>query len=149
MMPLLVLVIAAISPSSIHVDARDYPLPGQGIAAFAAMEQALVRGFDDLCGDTFCEGDYSNLRALQLRCAVAARSGIVTACAWSFAGSHATVIGNDPLPVVDARTWICRLPIAPATPLPVLLSTLSGRDALHTRLPGRDISTYDALTDCL
>lgn len=131
------------------VDARDYPRPGEGVAAFTAMERALVRGFDGICGDTFCEGDYSNLRALQLRCAVHQATGAVSACLWSFAGSYADIgDGSGPTPVIEARTWVCQLPVLPGTPLPVLLDMLSGHDALDTRLPGRGISPYEALTEC-
>jgi len=133
-----------------QIDARDHPRPSEGTAAFSVMERALVRGFDAICGDTFCEGDFSNLRALQLRCAVQRTSGAVTACVWSFAGSYAYVdTEGEAAPVVEARTWACRLPIVPGTPLPVLLSTLSGRDALDTPLPGSRQTPYEALTDCL
>jgi len=133
----------------VHVDARDHPAPGEGAAAFDAMERALVRGFDYICGDTFCEGDHGNLRALQLRCAVNQTDGRVQGCLWSFAGSYAWVERDSPLPMADARTWACPLPLVPGTPLPVLLALLSGRDALDTPLPGSGRSTYDALTDCL
>lgn len=148
------LALLAVAPlhADIHVDARDHPTPGAGEVAFAAMEHALVRGFDDICGDTFCEGDYGNLRALQLRCAVIQDTGGISECLWSFAGSHAWVSGGDALPEVDSRTWACRLPVVPGTGLPMLLALLSGPDALDTPLPctGRACpSTYDALTDCL
>lgn len=138
------------APVDAHVDARDHPTPAQGRAAFAAMEQALVRGFDDICGDTFCEGDFSNLRALQLRCAVVHHSGALSSCLWSFAGSHASVgSGDEGLPVVEARVWACPLPVVAGTPLPLLLATLQGREALDTPLPGTGTSAYDALVDCL
>lgn len=152
MLATLVVCVAASAPvnAAVHVDARDHPAPGQGRAAFARMEQALVRGFDDVCGDTFCEGDYANLRALELRCSVVAGSGVVVACAWSFAGSAAWVDATDAAPRVDARTWVCPLPVGPGTPLPLLLSTLAeARDALYAPLPGSGISAYEALTRCL
>jgi hypothetical protein len=132
-----------------HVDARDYPAAGQGEAAFAVMERALVRGFDDICGDTFCEGDYGNLRALQLRCAVSRDGGTVAGCLWSFAGSYAYVSPADALPSIEARTWACPLPVVAGTPLANLLERLSGLDALDTPLPGTGVSSYEALTDCL
>ena len=146
----LLLIITAPWASSDHVDARHHPSPEEGAAPFAAMERALVRGFDDICGDTFCEGDFGNLRAMQLRCSVDRAAGTVTACVWSFAGSYALVReGDDPAPVVESRTWACHLPVVPGTPLPLLLATLTGRDALDTPPPGSHISTYQALTDCL
>lgn len=146
---LLVGLLASPVEAGSFVDARDHPAPGAGTAAFAVMERALVRGFDDICGDTFCEGDYANLRALQLRCAVEAGSGVVSACLWSFAGSHASVDPLRAMPQVDARTWVCPLPLAAATRLSDLLQALSGEGALDMPLPGSRVSTYDALTECL
>ena len=142
------MLLLALAPVT-YVDARDYPGAGEGEAAFAVMERALVRGFDDICGDTFCEGDFGNLRALQLRCAVRSDSGAVAACLWSIAGSYAYVSPVAALPSVEGRTWACRLPVVAGTSLTTLLERLSGPDALDTPLPGTGISTYDALADCL
>lgn len=132
-----------------YVDARDYPRPGQGHGRFRALEQALVRGFDNICGDTFCEGDYYNLQAMRLRCSVHARSGRLGQCVWTFAGSNAWVAPADGSITVDARDWACALPLAPATPLALLLDTLRGDDAIDQPLPGTRTSTYDSLTSCL
>lgn len=146
----LLLALAASWAPSGHVDARHHPSPEEGAAAFAVMERALVRGFDDICGDTFCEGDFGNLRAMQLRCSVDRAAGTVTACTWSFAGSYAFVLeGAGPAPVVESRTWACPLPVVPGTPLRLLLAALSGREALDTPLPGSRQSPYEALADCL
>lgn len=140
---------AAASASAVHVDARDYPAAGAGRVAFEQMERALVRGFDNICGDTFCEGEYSNLRALQLRCAVKRDDGTVTGCLWSFAGSYADVARNDPVPEVNARTYACALPVVAGTPLSWMLTELSGEEAVDTPLPGSGRTSYEALTDCL
>lgn len=144
-------VLLAVAPfaAGSHVDARDYPSAGAGEAAFAVMERALVRGFDYICGDTFCEGDYGNVRALQLRCSVRSNSGALAGCLWSFAGSYAYVSPADALPSVQARTWACHLPVVPGTPLAALLERLRGPDALDAPLPGTNVSSYEALTDCL
>lgn len=148
-LPWLLLAALPSQAMSLQVDARDHPAPGAGRVAFDRMERALVRGFDAICGDTFCEGDYGNLRALQLRCAVSRATGHVVECRWSFAGSYAWVRGEAALPVVEARTWACRLPIAPGTPLADLLALLDGDEALDAPLPGSGLSAYDALAGCL
>lgn len=134
-----------------YVDARDYPTPAQGWARFRAVEALLVRGFDDICGDTFCEGEYSNLQALRFRCSVQQASGRVQACAWTFTGSTASVDSSTGQIEVDARTWTCPTPLLAGTPLELLLATLeqAREDALHTPLPGTPDSIYDGLTDCL
>jgi len=50
------------------IDARSYPTPATGRERFLALETRLVRGFDEVCGDTFCEGEYHNLQSLRFRC---------------------------------------------------------------------------------
>lgn len=132
-----------------YVDARDYPGPGQGGVRFGALEQALVRGFDDICGDTFCEGEYYNLQAMRLRCSVHVASGRVGECRWTFAGSNMDVDAATGAVTVDARDWACRLPLASYTPLPLLLNTLQGQDAIDTALPGTSTTVYEGLTTCL
>lgn len=131
------------------VDARNYPRPGQGQARFGAMEQALRHGFDNICGDTFCEGEYANLQAMQLGCSVHAASGRLHECVWTFAGSTASVDARSGKVQVDARGWACRLPLAPDTPLGVLLDTLQGPEAIDARLPGTHTTVYEGLTGCL
>ncbi|WP_244880176.1 hypothetical protein [Stenotrophomonas rhizophila] len=132
-----------------YVDARDYPGQGQGGTRFRALEQALVRGFDDVCGDTFCEGEYYNLQAMRLRCSVHAASGRVGECRWTFAGSNMDVDAATGAVTVDARDWACRLPLAAQTPLPRLLATLQGPEAIDTVLPGTATTVYEGLTTCL
>ncbi|MCF7752267.1 hypothetical protein KQ945_16020 [Bacillus subtilis subsp. subtilis] len=132
-----------------YVDARDYPGQGEGGARIRALEQALVRGFDDICGDTFCEGEYYNLQAMRLRCSVHAASGRVGECRWTFAGSNMAVEAVTGAVRVDARDWACRLPLAPYTSLPVLLDTLQGQEAIDTVLPGTATTVYEGLTTCL
>lgn len=132
-----------------YVDARDYPGQGQGGTRFRALEQALVRGFDDVCGDTFCEGEYYNLQAMRLRCSVHAASGRVGECRWTFAGSNMDVEADTGAVTVDARDWACRLPLAAQTPLPRLLATLQGPEAIDTVLPGTATTVYEGLTTCL
>lgn len=131
------------------IDARTYPTQPAGWERFRAVEARLVRGFNDICGDTFCEGEYHNLQALRFRCSVEAASGRVQECVWTFTGSTARVDTATGRIAVDARTWACRAPLAATTLLPVLLQTLEQDDALHVALPGTPDSIYDGLTACL
>ncbi|MBU2049466.1 hypothetical protein [Stenotrophomonas rhizophila] len=131
------------------VDARTYPTQAVGWERFRAVEARLVGGFNDVCGDTFCEGEYHNLQALRFRCSVEAASGRVEECVWTFTGSTARVDAASGAIVVDARTWACRAPLAANTQLPVLLQTLEQGQALHAPLPGTPDSMYDGLTECL
>lgn len=134
-----------------YVDARLYPDPTSGWERFRNVERALVAGFDDVCGDTFCEGEYYNLRPMRLRCAVEQASGQVAGCTWTFVGSNTTVLGDGRIDV-DLRSYACTLPLAAGTPLEGLLQALESvppRDAIDVPLPGTTTSVYDGLTGCL
>jgi hypothetical protein len=68
------------------VDARFYFQEPEAIDAWYALTTKLRRNFDDVCGDTFCEGDYSNYESLGFRCSVDDR-GVIGSCVWLFAAS--------------------------------------------------------------
>lgn len=131
------------------IDARSYPTPTAGRERFLALETRLVRGFDEVCGDTFCEGEYHNLQSLRFRCSVNAADGGVEECVWTFTGSTAQVDGSSGRIIVDARSWACPVPLAARTPLPILLQALEQDDPLHVRLPGTTTNLYEGLTGCL
>ncbi|KAF1014672.1 MAG: hypothetical protein GAK31_02159 [Stenotrophomonas maltophilia] len=142
---------AATATAPAYVDARLYPTAA-GWERFLAVERALVRGFDNICGDTFCEGEYHNLRALRLRCSVHAGSGAVASCHWTFVGSNAGAAADDGRIQADMRNYDCRLPLAPGTPLEQVLAALEGAgpdDVLDIPLPGMPRGTYGVLVDCL
>ena len=132
-----------------YVDALHYPSNEQGWDVFHDLEQRLVRDFDDVCGDTFCEGEFSNLQALRYRCSVRKADSVMGQCVWIFAGGNAEVNEATGKVMVDARTWACRTPLAPNTPLASFYSALSGNDPIHARLPGTSTTVYEGLTDCL
>lgn len=145
------LVAGAAQAGPLYVDARDHPTAGAGNERFLAAERRLVRGFDNICGDTFCEGQYYNLRAMRLRCSVQQATGGVGDCVWTFAGSYTWVQQAGQIEV-DHGSYACRLPLAPGTPLEQLLQIWeagSADDALDATLPGSTFSTYEALTECL
>jgi hypothetical protein len=113
------------------------------------LSRALQRDFDQVCGDTFCEGDFSNLASLAFRCSVAVRTGALKSCLWLFAGSYETVTPSNGIIHPVARIFQCRIPVQGtlATLLDALL--VDGTDVIHRPLPGQTTSVYDALTGCL
>ncbi|HIE5094475.1 hypothetical protein WG628_17490 [Stenotrophomonas maltophilia] len=132
-----------------YVDLIDYPQQEANWDRFFALEGRLQRGFDTICGDTFCEGEYSDIRALRLRCSVDAARGTVHECLWAFAASDLQVSRADGAIVVRQPTWLCRLPLQPGTPVEVLHAALAARDPLHDPLPGTSQSVYDGLVGCI
>ncbi|WMJ70405.1 hypothetical protein [Stenotrophomonas sp. 24(2023)] len=152
LMACLVLALPATQAAPAYVDARLYPSQAAGWERFRAVERALVRGFDNVCGDTFCEGEYYNLRPLRLRCSVQAVTGVLAGCLWTFTGSNAGVERRSGRITVDVRHYACALPLAAGTTLEALLQALEAAppgEALDVPLPGTRQTVYDGLVDCL
>lgn len=132
-----------------YVDAVDYPEKEQGWEAFHGLETRLVKDFDEICGDTYCEGEFSNLQALRYRCSVRQADSLIGECIWTFAGSNAAIDGATGKVMVDARTWACRTPLAPQTPVATFYSALSVARPILAPLPATATSIHEGLSNCL
>ena len=115
-------------------------------SAWTKATHALVDVFEDICGDTFCEGDYPDISPLGFTCAVDSRTALVSTCAWSFALADTSA---DALGAVDARTSTATCTFPVDAPVADFVAALSVADALHATLPGKTPRIYDALGDCL
>ncbi|MDB4954418.1 MAG: hypothetical protein JWO36_1987 [Myxococcales bacterium] len=130
--------------STVYMNILDFS--GTNVDAWTSARQKLDQEFNDLCGDTFCGGDYANLTPLSLTCSVTSKTGKIHDCAWTFAGSLAAVGAKTATISIDAPTFECHIqPKTTAAHLVDLLS--SSTDAIHVPLPGTT-SIYDALGDC-
>ena len=125
-------------------------LTGDDFERWFELKRQLRHDFDDICGDTFCEGDYTNLQSLSVRCSVSVATGAFKSCIWLLAGSYESVRPATGSIEVNRRFFRCTLPLAGA-PQPVLEALLAAGDtpALQRPLPGSERSLYDALGDCL
>ncbi|WP_058835285.1 hypothetical protein [Luteimonas abyssi] len=119
------------------------------INAWFRMTWELARDFDQICGDTFCEGEYTNIEALRFTCSVHLASGRIASCAWSFAASHEEVDLRTGALTIEVPTWQCVAPLAPGTTVEALLAAVDGVAPLYAPLPGAGRSIYDGLSDCL
>ncbi|URL58823.1 hypothetical protein IM816_01480 [Luteibacter flocculans] len=132
-----------------YVDALDWPTRDAGTASFGEAEDRLNMAFDRLCGDTFCEGDYSNLTPLQLSCSVDATKATLKQCLWVFAGSHASVNPKSGAVQATAKLFKCKLLLAKDTPVDAFYEVMTGGDPLNDKLPMTNHSVYDGLLGCL
>jgi hypothetical protein len=133
------------------VDAASYFTSSAEIDAWYELLRALNDDFDVVCGDTFCEGDFSNYQPLRLRCSVEEHAGTIGRCVWVLAASNEEIAASTGDIEVDARIFLCEMPIAPHTAVTDLVEALSapsGR-AIDAALPGTDRSLYDGLVECL
>lgn len=133
----------------IYVDAASYLQDEADFEAWFTLRRRLRLNFDAICGDTFCEGDYTNIQALRYVCSVQRLTGRVGQCAWSFAASEETVDPAHGRIGLDAPAWLCRSPLAPGTTIEALLDALQGEEPLYAPLPGTALTLYDGLVDCL
>lgn len=114
--------------------------------AWHSINSKLQGEFRRVCGDTFCEGEFSNLTALRLYCSVTSKHATIHDCAWAFTASRHEVDTVTAAVIPNAVTYQCHF--KPETTGPALIALLQGSDdALHAALPGMG-SIYDTLGDC-
>lgn len=140
---------AAAAPRAGYSDlSHQWREPAQVEAWYGAMSR-LRRDFDQICGDTFCEGEYSNIHALRFVCSAEPWSGLVGRCVWVFAASQEEIDPATGQVEVRARHWSCPVALSPLTRAKTLLAALDVERPLYAPLPGVGRSIYDGLIDCL
>ncbi len=129
-----------------YVDARDY-VKGTQVDAWYNITWKLKRNFNQICSDTFCGGEFSNIEALRYVCSVDKASGRVGMCTWTFAASDETANPVNGQIIVQQKFWQCRTPLPPRTTIEGLMTALAGNDPLHATLPGSNRTIMDGLID--
>jgi hypothetical protein len=119
------------------------------IDAWYGITNALRHDFDDICGDTFCEGDYSDIVALRFVCSADAATGEIGQCVWSFAASDERIGARRGRVHAAIPGWRCVSPLAPHTTVRELLAALAVAHPLRAPLPRTGATLYDGLSDCL
>jgi hypothetical protein len=133
---------------STYGDALDSQGTDQG--QWIGMTQALRAGFDDVCPDTFCSGDYSNMQALRFVCSVRDTTGTIRDCKWLLGGSYSLVDAKTGAVAVTPKSWRCTVPVkGKANDLAAALTAPGDTRAIDRVLPGTTKSAYGVLLDCL
>lgn len=136
-----------------YVSARDYYASAAGLDRWSKTVANLKAGFDRVCGDTFCGGDFGDLQAVDFSCAITKSTGNVKSCAWTFGGSWHLVPEKGGQLDVHSSTFRCDVPVKGT--LSQLISTLTAPtqwwedEYLRLPLPGTTATAYDALLGCL
>ena len=140
-------------PTPVYVAATDYYVTAASRAKWAAAQKALLDGFNNVCGDTFCGGDFYNLQSLGFESSVTKSTGNIKTCSWVFGASKYPDIAKTGKLVETVQTWKC--PVAVKGTLPALITTLTAAlppgspVPIDRALPGETTSAYDALGGCL
>lgn len=141
--------LSADATATTYVEALDYwKAPGDR-AAWQAMIKKVEHEFDDVCGDTFCGGDYSNLTSLGFTCSVTSQRGSTHECVWTFAGSSHLVKASTGTVAASVASFQCRIELkSSARALLTLLGQAGGDPSIRRVLPGTTQSLYDVVGDC-
>jgi hypothetical protein len=140
----------SVASGTTYVEASDYYRSDAYRAEWEKAKAALKFGFDQVCGDTFCGGDYGNMQSLAFVCSVTRSSGNIKECAWLFTGSYALPTKTGAMPVSE-KSWRCEVPVKGTVSqlMSVINATNVTDDVLHRALPGGSATAYDALLNCL
>ena len=133
-------------------------LTGPKLVAYQSAVQKLKSGFDDVCGDTFCEGDYSNLTSMEITCSMDPKTETMAACAWTFAGVASQVNARTgTINTQNKKFMVCAIDVSHVS-LTEFSSAISNylkasdsqaRNALDVIFTGKTKSTYDQLSACI
>ncbi|MGJ4731021.1 hypothetical protein [Luteimonas sp. SDU101] len=141
--------LAAAADDRAYGDATEYFQTDEQYEAWFTSTRNLRRDFDWICGDTFCEGEYTNIQPLRYRCSVHRLTGRIGMCVWTFAASHEEIAQATGRIGVQRAFWQCRTPLAAGTTIDQLLAALAVDEPLYAPLPGLQRSVMDGLIDCL
>ncbi len=140
---------AAPAHESPYVEVSAYLQADADIEAWYALRHNLKRNFDDICGDTVCEGDYSNIESLRYTCSVHRVTGRIGMCGWTFAASDEAIEPVHGRIVARTHGWFCRSPLVAGTTIESMLQALQGESPLYAALPSSSTTLFDGLVDCL
>lgn len=132
-----------------YVEMRNYLPTSQEQDAWRNTRYALKREFYDICGDTFCSGEFTNIESLNYRCSVNTSTGTIGECVWVFAASDEDVDPNSGKVVVKPRVWQCVSPLAPSTSAQELAAVLASTNPMQVTLPRTNTNLHESLTNCL
>jgi hypothetical protein len=133
-----------------YAEIFDYLTGSAQFDTYLSVVQTLNQNFADICGDTYCGGDYSNLTPLQFTCSVTEKTGTIEKCMYIFAGSYSTVSKSTGKLTINSKTFNCPIPVTgKASDLITLLSAAGTTEPLNRPLPGSNMSIYDSLGTCL
>lgn len=136
-------------PPPTWIDAGSYLQDDDQIDAWYALARNLRRNFDEICGDTFCESEYTNLQSMRFTCSVHRVTGRIGDCGWTFAASAETIDPRRGRIHAETPGWLCLAPLAPGTSIESLLQALQGGEPLYATLPRTHRTLFEGLVDCL
>lgn len=141
---------SAIAQEPRYVDVSAYPLSDEHYDAWIGLRIGLKQDFDYICGDTFCEGEFTNIESLRFNCSVERATGRIGMCGWVFAASNEEIAPlTGRIRVTDRGFWHCRMPVVGGTSIEQFIEALQVDEPLYAPLPMTTDTLMDGLIDCL
>ncbi len=131
---------------TVYVDLGDFVSGDADIDRWIQIRRGLDDEFDQICGDTFCGGDYSNIYSLGFTCSVSSKQGRMRECVWPFAASQELVDGATGAIASSVASFVCRM--RPSSTVRHFLPAFGDGDFLEAQLPGLEGTVYEQLFDC-
>jgi hypothetical protein len=142
---------ASTPPAPIYGFATDYLTTEDQTSAYYTGVAALVNSFNEVCGDTFCEGEYSNLASLDFTCSIKIKDRSLTECLWSFVGTVPHVNATTgKVTETNRKIFTCKIDVA-GIKLDDFVQALVAKNqsAFYDAPFVNKKAIYDQLTHCL
>lgn len=119
-------------------------LGGTDLTNYLALRTKLNNDFLDICGDTFCDGDYGAFQPVQLDCSMSKNTKKMAQCEWTFAASIEYVNGYSAKVTSDVGVVTCTIPVKGlATDF---VTAMAG--GIQAVVPGGTQTMYDYVSAC-
>jgi hypothetical protein len=122
---------------------------GADLNNWLTLKNRLNNDFLNICGDTFCDGDYGQFQPVSLDCSASKTTKKMAQCSWTFAASIEYVNGSSAKVTSDVGLVTCAIPVKGlATDFISAMSVASPGVAIQQVVPGGTQTLYDYVANC-
>jgi hypothetical protein len=124
-------------------------LGGADLDSWLALKNRLNNDFLNICGDTFCDGDYGPFQPVSLDCSASKNTKKMAQCMWTFAASIEYVNGYSAKVTSDVGLVTCPIPVkGMATDFIAAIDIPTPAVAMNQVVPGGTQTLYDYVSAC-
>ncbi len=124
-------------------------LGGAALDNWLTLKNRLNNDFLNICGDTFCDGDYGQFQPVSLDCSASKNTKKMAQCMWTFAASIEYVNGYSARVTSDVGLVMCPIPVKGlATDFISAMNVAAPDVAMQQVVPGGTQTLYDYVSNC-
>jgi hypothetical protein len=122
---------------------------GADLNNWLALKNRLNNDFLNICGDTFCGGDYGQFQPISLDCSASKTTNKMAQCMWTFAASIEYVNGYSAKVTSDVGLVTCPIPVKGlAADFIAAMNVPAPAVAMDQVVPGGTQTLYDYVSTC-